>query len=275
MEEKNTSAHLEDDELLIEEGLEDEDGTETDGIDDLDDESDLVDGDDEYDFNDEDDEYDDEYDSDDEDDSETDTSDETTEAADDETPVTSGDDEETTDTAQDELKAKMSKLLNKLGYHGAYDEAMAAYEADEQKGNETTESPATEESTPKPVNYAEIAETSLRDINAAFGTEHTDFSKFDNLPRFAALVMGGATAIEAYRATQKQFVSNQTEVNDEEQTVGKPSKGHLKALPAAGAGEGGTSYADRQALASLRELYPERSIKDLRKTLDRVKRARA
>lgn len=266
MEEKNISAQFEDDELLIEEDLEEDLEEEE-----QDDEADLVEDEEEYDFNDEED-IDDE-------DTEEDTADsenaeENTEEE--ELPAEEQAEEKPADATNEngEMRATMVKLLNKLGYHGTYEEAMAAYEADEaQKVNEGTEQEEPEK--PKTVNYTEMAETSLRDINAAFGTEYTDFSKFDNLPRFATLVMGGATAIEAYRATQKQFVSNPTEEKDEEQIVGKPSKGHLKALPAAGAGEGGASYADRQALASLKELYPERSTKDLRKMLDRVKRARA
>lgn len=270
MEEKNTSAQLEDDELLIEDDLDDEEVEDEDA---LDDEEDLVDDEEEYDFNEDDD---------DEDDakaSEGETADETESTVGNEDSETETEFEDQTAgdaTTETEMREKMSKLLNKLGYHGTFEEAMAAYEADEaQKANDAEEATEKEDASAISVNYTEMAENSLRDINAAFGTDYKDFSKFDNLQRFAALIMGGATAIEAYRATQKQFATNPTAVKEEETPVGKPSKDHLKALPAAGSGETGASYADRQALASLRELYPERSVKDLRKTLERVKRARA
>lgn len=276
MEEKNMSAQLEDDEVLVEEELDEE---EIDEAFDEDPDEEELDDEAEYDFNDEDEDTDDS-----DEDGEAVESTENTEPdeeASDKTDEPTAE-EKTESTAEQteptekerEMQETMAKLLDRLGYHGTYEEAMAAYEADEAKRAE--EKPA--EDTPAKdtsVNYAEMASNSLRDINAAFGTSYTDFSQFDDLHRFAELMMGGATALEAYRATQKQFRSPPAEAIADSDPVGKPSKDHLKTLPKAGAGETGVSHSDRQALAALRELYPERSVKDLKKTLDRVKRARA
>lgn len=281
MEEKNMSAQLEDDELLIEEELDEE---EIDGDLDEDPEEEEPDDEAEYDFNDEDEDPDDS----DEDgeaveptentEPDEETSDKTDEPPAEEKAEPAAEQTEPTEKER-EMQATMAKLLDRLGYHGTYEEAMAAYEADEAKKAEekpAEETPAKEmPAKDTSVNYAEMASNSLRDINAAFGTSYTDFSQFDDLHRFAELMMGGATALEAYRATQKQFRSPTAESIADSDPVGKPSKDHLKTLPKAGAGETGASHSDRQALAALRELYPERSVKDLKKTLDRVKRARA
>ena len=282
MEEKNMSAQLEDDELLIEEELDEEEIDEE-----LDEDPDEEDSDDEaeYDFNDEEDDEDPDEDGEEEGEEPAEDTDPVKEEPDktDEVPTEEQAEpaaEQTEPTEKEKgMRETMAKLLDRLGYHGTYEEAMAAYEADEAKRAEeksAEEKPA--EKTPAKattVDYAKMASNSLRDINAAFGTSYTDFSQFDDLHRFAELMVGGATALEAYRATQKRFRTPTTEPVADSDPVGKPSKDHLKILPKAGAGETGTSHSDRQALAALRELYPERSVKDLKKTLERVKRARA
>lgn len=268
MEENNINTQVEEDELSVEsnEVLDDEE---------LDDETEE----DEYNFNDEEEPEevpeDPSVDDADDEEEETDDADEAGEAGSADAadvPEDGADSEQTAPEQSDAMRATMVKLLDRLGYHGTFEEAMAAYEADEaQKAAQAAEETNVED---KPADYAEMAARSLRDINAAFGTAYTDFTQFDDLYRFAELMQGGATAVEAFRATQKAIPPSAEQ--EEMSTVpGKPSKDHLKALPTSGTSSDGLSFADRQTLRELQELYPNHSKKDLLKTLNRVKRARA
>lgn len=168
----------------------------------------------------------------------------------------------------DPTREKMQELLSALGYTGTFEEAMAAYEAD--KGARTEGA----EATAQKVDYNEMARNDLRDINAAFGLDFADFSGFDDLKRFAELRTSGATALEAFRATQKQFHAQDGTKVASEPTVSKPSKDHLKSLPHSGGGETGKGGPSQEEIRSLREVYPELSKKELGKMLDRVKRRR-
>lgn len=170
--------------------------------------------------------------------------------------------------AQDPTREKMQELLSALGYTGPLEEAMAAYEADKGARAEGAATPA------QSVDYNEMARNDLRDINAAFGLDYADFSSFDDLKRFAELRTSGATALEAFRATQKQFQTQDGAKGASEPTVSKPSKDHLKSLPHSGGGESGKSGPSQDEIRALREVYPELSKKELGKVLDRVKRRR-
>ena len=170
--------------------------------------------------------------------------------------------------AQDPTREKMQELLGNLGYTGTFEEAMAAYEAD--KGNHAQGQNVPAQS----VDYNEMARNDLRDINAAFGLAYEDFSTFDDLRRFAELRTSGATALEAFRATQKQFQAKDGTNGISEPTVSKPSKDHLKSLPHSSGGETGKSGPSQEEIRALREVYPELSKKELGKVLNRVKHRR-
>lgn len=176
---------------------------------------------------------------------------------------------------QDQLRGKMMSLLDRLGYHGTYEEAMAAFEADEAKRAEQKQAEAPEEASAPAIDYLDVVARDLRDINAAFGTQFRDYSGFDDLERFATLRAGGATALEAFRATQRQFAVSGAVAAPETPAVPKPSIDHIAPIPrASAAGASDMTAEDRETLAGLRELYPELSKKELAKTLHRVKKAR-
>lgn len=248
----NKSAQLDEDELMIEETEEDES--------EVFDEEDEAD---EYDFNDEEDYFDEE----DEPEASSDEEEPEAEAGAEETEETTEETGAATTPEQDDEDSKLRRLnedlLARLGYHGTYEEALAAYLADTE-GQAPEALPGAKE--PSAVDYHEVATNALKEINEKFGLSLTDFSSFRNVDRFALLIASGATAEEAYRATQDVAAAP---------AVSKPSRDHLTKLPQAGAGGSVLTGDDRKALAALRELYPERSLKDLRKTLDRVRRARA
>ena len=166
--------------------------------------------------------------------------------------------EQKPDTSQDDTRTMMADMLDRLGYKGSYEEKMAAYRADASVKSAD-------------VDYRSMAEQDLRDINAAFGLQLQDFSDFDNLTRFAELRVSGSTALEAFRATQKSLGADTGE-----EAVSKPSKDHISPLPTgrSGGGRGELSQEDKQTLMQLRSLYPELSRKELRKSLNRVKRGR-
>lgn len=190
---------------------------------------------------------------------------------------------ETTDKTASELQratAVMEKMLRKLGYNGTVEEMMAAYEADENRAKETEAQPTEEPEKPvdgaeAPVDYRAMAERALRDINAAFGTGYTDFSMLDDPVRFATLQMNGATALEAFRATQKSFaaVGSGTEPQVEAVALKPPSRDHLKTLPRGGAAGGRENGPTKAEIASLKEMYPEKSAKEIAQLLSRVKRS--
>ena len=255
---------LDTEEDLVEEDLEEEDLDEdeydfNDEEDDLDGEdvgSDEEDDDDDIDEGSDEDVDEDDVDGVDEDDEETPAAEEDSEG---------GDRESGTADTKDPTREKMQELLSALGYTGTFEEAMAAYEAD--KGARTDGAEAPREN----VDYNAMARNDLRDINAAFGLDYADFSSFDDLKRFAELRTGGATALEAFRATQKQFQAQDGANGASEPTVSKPSKDHLKSLPHSGGGESGKSGPSQEEIRALREVYPELSKKELGKVLDRVK----
>lgn len=285
MEENKNSAQLED-EVIVESADDTED-------DELEDEDDFEE--EEYDFNDE--SAEDEDDS----DGEEDESDESEEAEAEAAPTAAKEAEtapekpveaaETSKAAEDKpaaaqddrTRAIMDNMLHRLGYKGTYEEKMAAYEADAAKS--AAEASKQAESTEKAegaageaVDYRAMAEKDLRDINAAFGTQYTDFGSFDDVARFAQLRVGGATALEAFRATQKRFTEPESKAEETEaaQPLAKPSKAHIKPLPTGGNSGGGSelSVEDKRTLAQLRGLYPELSQKELMKNLRRVKKVR-
>ena len=171
-------------------------------------------------------------------------------------------------------------MLRKLGYNGTVEEMMTAYEADENRAKEAEAQPTEEpekpaEGTEAPVDYRAMAERALRDINAAFGTGYTDFSMLDDPVRFATLQMNGATALEAFRATQKSFaaVASRAEPQVEEVALKPPSRNHLKTLPRGGVAGGRENGPTKAEIASLKEMYPEKSTKEIAQLLSRVKRS--
>ena len=265
--EENINSEMLDDELLVETEEEDEEDTDI-NTEELD--EDNFDE-EEYDFNDEDDEellIDDENDEDEESTQEAEESEESEEKPE-EKPEEKTEEkteekpEEKPAAEADETRAVMEDMLTRLGYEGTYEEKMAAYRADSANADKKSED--------APVDYHAMAEADLRDINAAFGTNFEDFSGFDDIARFASLRVRGATALEAFRATQKSV-----NANAEEPTVSKPSKDHIVPLPT-GSAEGGAgklSAEDRHTLSQLHGLYPELSKKDLMKSLNRVKKTR-
>lgn len=260
--EENINSEMLDDELLVETEEEDEEDTDI-NTEELD--EDNFDE-EEYDFNDEDDEelLLDEEDDEDESGEESESEEEEAEKSEDKPEENSEEKSEEKPAAEvDENRAMMEDMLTRLGYEGTYEEKMAAYRADSANADKKSED--------APVDYHAMAEADLRDINAAFGTNFEDFSGFDDVARFASLRFGGATALEAFRATQKSV-----NAHAEEPTVSKPSKDHIVPLPT-GSAEGGAgklSAEDRHTLSQLHGLYPELSKKDLMKSLNRVKKTR-
>ena len=237
--------------------------------DDIVDDEDVVDDDDGYNFNDEEDDLDEDepLDEDDVDEAEDEQPSDDEEAQDDKSDEGVGEEETAAPTKNDgsQMREKMQELLSNLGYTGTFEEAMAAYEDD--KAKQAAGVPA------EPVDYQEMARNDLRDINAAFGLSYSDFSDFDDLQRFASLRTSGATALEAFRATQKRFLepsATATQTNPAV-SVPKPSKDHLKGLPHAGKGESGNGGPPKEEIRALREVYPEISAKELVKVLNRVK----
>jgi hypothetical protein len=266
MEENKNSEQL-DDELLVEEP--EEEASEEDTDDDFDEE--------EYDFNDEDDDLipeDEDEDSEDED-SDEEEAPEVEEKADEEKseakPEEKSEEKPQKNEVDEQTRAMMDDMLDRLGFKGTYEEKLAAYEAE--KAEKAAEK-ATEKTSEETVDYHAMAEADLRDINAAFGTNYKDFSAFDDLNRFAALRVKGATALEAFRATQKNAGGAPSQ--ESEESVTKPSKEHIAPLPV-GTGGGGSrelSAADKQTIAQLKSLYPDLSRKDLMKSLNRIKKSR-
>lgn len=270
MEENKNSEQL-DDELLVEEP--EEEASEEDTDDDFDEE--------EYDFNDEDDDLipeDEDEDSEDEDSDEEEApeveekaDEEKSEAKPEEKSEEKPEEKPQKNEVDEQTRAMMDDMLDRLGFKGTYEEKLAAYEAE--KAEKAAEK-ATEKTSEEAVDYHAMAEADLRDINAAFGTNYKDFSAFDDLNRFAALRVKGATALEAFRATQKNAGGAPSQ--ESEESVTKPSKEHIAPLPV-GMGGGGSrelSAADKQTIAQLKSLYPDLSRKDLMKSLNRIKKSR-
>lgn len=177
------------------------------------------------------------------------------------------------DEISERARTMMADMLDRLGYQGTYEEKLAAYEADAAgtKAEKTEDAaPPTDEKTEAPVDYKAMAEKDLRDINAAFGTQFSDFSGFRDVERFAFLRTHGATALEAYRATQEPMA----EAKGDGKALSKPSISHIQPLPRGGQEGSSLSSEDKRILAQLRELYPELSTKELKKKLDKVRRNR-